>query len=158
MIVMGSVGNTTNVPDRFTYQRSSDIKEWSAKEEQRTKDISKYVSDKIFEGGWHEYYEENNVETLDTYVIDGDGQLKDEEITLEKMNLVYTQNWDENEKRVKQGKAVTGSTYYSVYGEDGDINESLFAYKTKADAEHAMKLYIDERKQYIEYLKRKAGK
>lgn len=143
---MGSIGNT--VSETFTYVRSPELKDWTDKEEQRTREMSRFVIDKTFEGSYQEFYEENTVEDLETITIPGDANFKEQEITLSKMNLVYAQNWDENDMRVKQGKAVTGSTYYLVQTGDGSIDETNFAYKTKADAEHAMKLYIDREKQY----------
>ena len=144
--------------ETFEYVRSSDIRPWSQKEEERTKEMSSYVTSKIFEGGYEEFYAENNVDTIETFIIDGQGVYKDEEVTVEKLNLVYTQLWDENDMRVKRGKAVVGSTYYAVYGDDGAIDETNFAYKTKADALHAAQLYIDEKEQWIQYYKRKEGK
>ena len=120
--------------------------------------MSEFVNDKLQTGGWNEYYEENVVEDIETYEIEGKGVLKDDEVTVSKMNLVYTQNWDENDRRVKRGKAVTGSTYYIVQTENGSIREDKFAFKTKADAIHAAQLYVDEEKQRIEYFRRREGK
>ena len=143
---MGSVGN--NVPaTTFVYTRSADIKEWSLAEEKRSSDMSAYVNNMINRGGFYEFYEENPVEDLDSYTIPAGGGFREEEVSITKMNLTYASNWDENDRRVKQGKAVTGSTYYVVQTENGSIDESQFAYKTKADAQHAMQLYIDREKQ-----------
>lgn len=157
---MGSIGNssTSTVEEKFTYQRSSDIKEWTDAEEKRSAEMSRYVNDKIFEGSYQEFYEENHVEELEKFEIPGQGVYKDQTVTVDKMNLIYAQNWDENDRRVKQGKAVTGSTYYLVQTEDGSVNETHFAYKTKADAIHAAKLYVDEQKQHIEYWKKRKGR
>ena len=56
---------------------------------------------------------------------------------------------------MKRGKAVTGSTFYSV-GEDGDsIDDSVLGYKTLADARHAVELYMDREKQFDEYMARR---
>ena len=160
---MGSIGNSTSsststVEEKFTYQRSSDLKEWTDAEEKRSREMSKYVNDKIFKGSYQEFYEENHVEELESFEIPGQGVLKDQTVTVDKMNLIYAQNWDENDRRVKQGKAVTGSTYYLVQTEDGSTDETNFAYKTKADAIHAAKLYVDEQKQLVEYWKRREHK
>lgn len=155
----GVRNNSAPVEERFEYKRSADLKEWSTSEEKRTADMSKYVSDKIRTGEeFQEFYEENVVEELSKIELPGNGVFKDDEISVTKMNLVYAQNWDENDRRVKQGKAVTGSTYYVVQTEDGAIDENHFAYKTRADAEHAMKLYVDEHKQRVAYWNRREGK
>lgn len=157
---MGGRGNSgvrnTAAEERFEYKRSADLKEWSASEEKRTAEMSKYISDKIRTGdSFQEFYEENAVEELDSVTIPGDSNFREEEVSITKMNLVYAQNWDEEDRRVKQGKAVTGSTYYVVQTDNGSIDESNFAYKTKADAEHAMKLYVDEERQRRAYWARK---
>jgi len=125
------------------------LKPWSKAEDQRSKEVSKYVYDKVFKTGDspQEFYEENVVEELYKEPLKFEGY-RDDEISISKMNLVYTQNWDENDMRVKQGKAVAGSTYYVVQTDDGAIDENNFAYKTKADAEHAMKIYIKELTEY----------
>lgn len=127
-------------------KREKELKPWSKSEEKRTEAMSKFISSKLRAGSeWGEFYEENELETLDdyTYVIRVPG-FKDNEVTLTKMNLIYAQNWDENDNRVKRGKAVTGSTYYTVQDSDGAIMEDKFAYKTKEDAIHSMKLHIKE--------------
>lgn len=151
---MGSVG-ASKLEEKFVYIRSSDIKDWSNAEEKRSNEMTQYIYSKITEGSFNEFYEENPVEELDSYTFERDSNFKEDTVSITKMNLVYAQNYDENDKRVKQGKAVTGSTYYSVQTEDGAINESQFAYKTKADAQHAMKLYIDREKQRRAYWARR---
>lgn len=137
--------------EKYGGQKSTEnesVKPWSKAEEKRTSETSKFIFNKINEGEeWQEYYEENFVEEIAKHTISIPGY-KDEEVTLQKMNLTYVQNWDEEGNRVKKGKALTGSTYYVVYGEDGSIDETNFAYKTKADAEHAMQLYIQEITEY----------
>lgn len=121
-----------------------EIKPWSEAEQKRSSEMSRYVVDKVYRtGDDEEFYEENFVEDIDSVVIKAPGY-KDEEVTLSKMNLVYAQNYDEEDRRVKKGKAVTGSTYYVVQTDDGAIDENCFAYKTKADAVHAMELYVKE--------------
>lgn len=120
------------------------IKPWSKAEAQRSKEVTKYITSKTrVTKEYQEFYEENFVEDIYKEPLNFEG-FHDDEISISKMNLVYAQNWDENDNRVKQGKAVTGSTYYVVQTEDGAIDETNFAYKTKADAEHAMKIYIKE--------------
>ena len=120
------------------------IKPWSKGEEKRSKEMSKFVMDHLRAGDeFGEFYEENAVEEYDPILLRYPG-FEDDEVSISKMNLVYAQNYDENEMRVKKGKAIPGSTYYVVQTEDGAIDETNFAYKTKADAEHAMQLYIQQ--------------
>ena len=152
---MGSKGNSTQTEERFEYKRSEDIKEWSQAEQKRTAEMSRFVIEKTFEtGDYNEFYEENTVEELEKAVIPASDRPA-EEVSITKMNLVYTQSRDEEGRRVKQGKAVTGSTYYLVQTDNGSINETNFAYKTKADAQHAMRLYIDEETQRRAYYARR---
>ena len=98
-----------------------------------------------------EFYDENCLETIETFEFKGDGNFRDDEIEVRKMNLIYAQSWDENDRHVKKGKAVTGSIYYVVDDSNGSIDETNWAYKTKADAIHAAKLYM---KQTIEWRKK----
>lgn len=124
------------------------IKPWSKGEDKRTKEMSKFVMDHLKAGeDFGEFYEENVIEEYEPTVLKYEGY-KDDEISVSKMNLIYTQNYDENEMRVKRGKAVTGSTYYVVQTDNGSIDETNFAYKTKADADHAKELYIQELNKY----------
>ena len=106
---------------------------------------------------YNEYYESNHLDDVATYLIEGQGVLKDNEVVISKYNLVYARNWDENDNRVKEGKAVTGSTYYHVSDDNGAIDETHQAYKTKADAIHAAELYVDQQRQLVEYYKKKRG-
>ena len=136
------------------------LKPWSAAEEKRSREMSKYVIDKLHAGDeFAEFYEENYLEDIDSYTFEADAANNENIVTLGKMNMIYAQNWDENERRVKKGKAVTGSTYYVVQDWNGSIDENCFAYKTKADAMHAMKLWIEEekesRKKWLERRKNK---
>lgn len=128
--------------------KENEIKPWSKAEQKRSEEISKWVGDKIRTGDeFGEFYEESFVEDIATKEIPEGGGLREDTLTCSKMNITYVQNWDENDRRVKKGKPITGSTYYIVQTEDGAIDESHFAYKTKADALHAMELYYrDEMK------------
>ena len=129
------------------------IKPWSATEEQRSREISDYVTKMIHTGGFEEFYEQNEVDEIyrqdiSEYCIPG---LMPDEIVISKMNLIYAGYWDEDDNRVKKGKPVTGSIHYMVQTEhDGAIDEDRPAYKTKADAIHAMELYLDYLKHYKE--------
>lgn len=158
---MGGRGNANNrnsgsnsIPERFEYVKDPELKDWSTAEEKRNTDTTKKIYSLLNEGSWNEFYEENYVENVETFTISAEGW-RDEEVTVDKMNVVYAQNWDENDKRVKQGKAVTGTTYYTVQGDDGAVNEENFAYKTKEDAIHAAKLYVDRQKKYRDWASRR---
>lgn len=130
-------------------EKQEKLKPWSEAEARRSKEMSKYVNDKLRagDGGFGEYYEENHLEDLASYTFKRDVANVEDTVTVSKMNMIYAQNWDENDRRVKQGKAVTGSTYYVVQNMDGSIDETHFAYKKKEDAIHAMKLWIKEEEQ-----------
>lgn len=128
-------------------EKDNAIKPWSKAEEKRSQEMSKWVNDKLRTGSFGEFYEETFVEDIVTKKLPASKRFKEDTLTLSKMNITYAQNWDENDRRVKQGKPVTGSTYYVVQTDDGSIDESCFAYKTKTDALHAMELYYrDEMK------------
>lgn len=122
-------------------EKDNAIKPWSKAEEKRSQEMSKWVNDKLRTGSFGEFYEETFVEDIVTKKLPASKRFKEDTLTLSKMNITYVQNWDENDRRVKQGKPVTGSTYYVVQTDDGSIDESCFAYKTKTDALHAMELY-----------------
>ena len=117
-------------------------KPWTAAEEARTKEISDMINQKLNEGGWCEYYDQDgedyDVETIE-FAVPG---RKDTEISISKSWLTYVHSWDENERSVKRGGKVPGTTYYSV-GDDGEIiDENYLGYKTLADARHAAALYM----------------
>ena len=137
----------------MNYEEQKTIKPWSAAEEKRSREISAYVNKMIHIGGFEEFYEQNEVEEIyrqdiSEYHIPG---LIPDEIVISKMNLIYAGYWDEDDNRVKKGKPVTGSIHYMVQTEhDGAIDEDRPAYKTKADALHAMELYLDDLRQYKE--------
>lgn len=130
--------------DKTAPPKEEKVKPWSKAEEKRSVEMSKFINSKLrVSQEFGEFYEENPVEEYEATPLRFPGY-KDDAISVTKMNLIYAQNWDENDNRVKQGKAVTGSTYYVVQTDDGSIDETNFAYKTKADAQHAMQLYIEE--------------
>lgn len=131
--------------NKFVYERDPNIKEWSTAEDKRNVEISKKLFSMLNQGDWEEFYEENFMENIKSYKVSSG------EVTVDKMNLVYSQNYDENDRRVKQGKVVTGTTYYVVQTEDGSIDETHFAYKTKEDAIHAAELYVDRLKKYNDW-------
>lgn len=144
---MGSVGN--QVEQKFTYQRSAGLKEWSAAEQKRTEETSKMVDRYLNAGGeWGEYYDTKGEEVFSQELSNAEYGLKDGiEVTITKEYFVYNHNYDENDRRVKMGKKVTGSTYYTV-GIDGEVlDENVGGYKTYADAKHALDLDLDWRKQ-----------
>jgi len=125
--------------------KKEEVKPWTKTEQKRSEEMSKYVNDKLHVGEeFGEFYEETPVEEIASRILPATKNYKQDEVTITKMNITYVQNWDENDRRVKKGKVVTGSTYYVVQDDNGSIDESCFAYKTKADAIHAMELYYQE--------------
>ena len=126
--------------------KKEELKPWSKAEQKRTEEMSKYVNAKLRAGmdsgaEFGEFYEETSVEEIASRELPAGNRYREDEVKVTKMVMTYAQNWDENERRVKKGKPVTGSTYYVVQDDNGAIDESNFAYKTKADALHAMELY-----------------
>ena len=144
---MGSIGSQTE--QKFVDQRSADLKEWSAAEQKRTDETSKMVDRYLNAGGeWGEYYDTVGEEVFSQELSNAEYGLRDGiEATITKEYFIYNHNYDENDKRVKMGKKVTGSTYYTV-GIDGEVlDENVGGYKTYADAKHALDLELDWRKQ-----------
>lgn len=144
--------DTEMTQERFVYEKDPEIKDWSKAEEKRSEETSQMIDKYHRAGGeWDEYYEENFVEEIETITYYDEWRGREHEISISKMNFTYVHNWDENDNRVKRGKAVTGSTFYSV-GEDGDsIDDSVLGYKTLADARHAVELYMDREKKHNAY-------
>lgn len=152
---MGSVGNG-NTQDTFKYERSSDIKAWSDKEDERTRATSDMVIEYLNRGGFGEYYEEENLDIVDTIEIGSEYGFRDgTEITIAKNRVVYASNWDENDNRVKRGKAITGTTFYTVAIDGEVLDDSHPMYKTVADAKHDIALNLDYYKQREAYDKAK---
>ncbi len=147
---------TQATTEKFEYKRSEDIKEWSKAEEKRTRETSEYINKMHRAGdGWDEIYEENFVENIETFTYYDAWRGVEHEVTIAKSNFTYVHSWDENDNPVKRGKAVTGSTFYTV-DEDGDyISDDALGYKTLADARHAARLFMDREKQFDHYM---AGK
>ena len=134
--------------EKFEYKRSNNIKAWSAAEEKRTQETSQMVSRYENAGGeWYEYYDSDMEEVFTDEIGEEYGVREGTEIAIYKEWFIYNKNWDENDRRVKKGKRVTGSTFYSV-GINGDIlDENVSGYKTLADAKHALELELDFMKQ-----------
>lgn len=151
---MGSIGNG-NAEKPFVYQRSTDLKEWSKAEQKRTEETSRMVNDYLWAGGeWSEYYDTEGEQVFSQELSAAEYGYRDGiEATITKEHFVYKQNWDENDNRVKRGKTVTGSTFYTV-GIDGEVlDENVAGYKTLADAKHALALELDYVKQREAYYK-----
>lgn len=126
------------------------LKPWSPSEEKRSKEMTKFISDRLNAGDeFCEFYEENVLQEYPVVKLSFPGY-KDDECSITKMNLIYTKNWDENDNCVKKGKAVPGTVYYMVQTDDGAIDETTWAYKTYSDAEHAMNLFIQDLRKFRE--------
>lgn len=144
---MGSIGNT-NTATTFVYTRSSDIKEWSFAEENRTQETSRMILDYENAGGeWREFYDTDGEEVFTQELGAEYGTRTGVEAQITKEWFFYNRNWDENDRRVKQGKKVAGSTFYSVSINGEILNENVAGYKTLADAKHALQLELDYMKQ-----------
>lgn len=120
-------------------KENAPIKPWSEAERKRSKELTQFLHSKLnCTDEWQEFYEEDVIDSVPGY----DSGL----VSIYKCRLIYAQNWDENDNRVKQGKTVPGTTYYTVETEDGPVDEECWAYKTLADAKHAMELYVADHK------------
>lgn len=135
---------------QFVYVRDASLREWSETEEKHAVDMTKKIGHYIYD--LSEFYEEQwDEEPLYYETLSGNG-FSDEEFAVYKSRVVYSGKWDENDELVKQGKAISGTTYYVATSENsGDVDESHFAYKTKEEAIHALKLFVDREKQFRDY-------
>lgn len=135
--------------NKFQYKRSPNIKPWSASEEKRTQETSRMVIDYEYagDGEWREYYDTDYEEVFAQTLGDEYGTRSNVEAIITKEWFYYNRNWDENENRVKKGKRVTGSTFYSVAIDGNILDENVAGYKTLADAKHALELELDFMKQ-----------
>lgn len=120
---------------------------WSPAEDKRTKEHSRKLYDLVNTDGWGEIYEENGIDEVESYNVVsnwGPNKGRQGQVTIYKNNIVYAGNYDENDRRVKQGKAIPGTTYYDV-AHDGDmIDENIMGYATLNDARHAAMIYIKD--------------
>ena len=64
--------------------------------------------------------------------------------------VIYAQNWDESDNRVKQGSAVPGTVYYTVSINGEILDENIIGYKTYNDAKHALDLELARMKKAAE--------
>lgn len=134
----------------FSYSRSSDIKEWSTAEENRTKETTKMVDSYLYAGDsgeFMEYYDTVGDDVYTQRLGEEFGTRESTEATIMKEQFTYAQNWDENDNRVKKGKKISGTIYYTVAIDGETLNENVAGYKTLADAKHALALELDYMKQ-----------
>ena len=150
---MGSIGANANTP--FVYQRSADLKEWSAAEEKRTQETSRMVDGYWNAGGeWGTFYDTDGEQVYSAEVGEEYGMREGTELLITKEHFVYALNYDENDRRVKKGKKVTGSTFYTVSIDGQTLDENVAGYKTLADAKHALNLELDWLKQREQHYRR----
>ena len=138
----------------------ADVKPWSSVEEKRTKEISEliYRLEKLVDEYGVEYYTQGIGECVKSYDLIIPGRRRTE-ICIYKGHLVYAKNWDENDKRVKCGARVKGTTYYEVVDDGNVIDETYIGYKTLADAEHAAEIYMQyEIQKYVKESKMQNSK
>lgn len=125
------------------------IKPWSKAEEKRTKEASDMVM--------HYLYAGDDKEFMEFYDIDGEevypktlgkeyGTRDNVKAEITKEHFIYAKNYDENDIRVKKGKKVPGSTYYTVSIDEETLDENVAGYKTQKDAQHALEIELDWRR------------
>lgn len=133
-------GGNSAPAEKAPFKYVPTVKPLSPAEEKRTQDMHEKLRDWLFagdDGEFMEYYDYGD--SKEVYK----GDVAGEEVIIYKTHLVYADNRDENGKRVKEGKAVTGSTHYTVSVNGNDLDENIYGYKTFDDAKHALDLYAD---------------
>lgn len=148
---MGSVGNKKNTgtsEEQFKYTKSPDVKDWSEAEQKRTDETGKMVNKYLYAGGeYGEYYEQDGEDVYTDEIGEEYGAREGTEVVISKEWFIYNRNWDENDNRVKKGKKVPGTIYYTVSINGEVLDENVGGYKTLADAKHALELELDYIKQ-----------
>ena len=116
------------------------LKPWSTAEKKRAEEISKIVADYI--NDYPEYYETVAEEVYSKELGPEYGVRDGVDATIYREQVVYSQNWDEHDNRVKKGARIPGTVYYGVgiYGEI--LDENVIGYKTFDDAKHALDLEL----------------
>lgn len=121
-------------------------KPWTNAEKKRTEDISQQLFNKCYRtGDDNEFYEEDTVAEVEKLEFPQVTNFKESEITIHSNQLIYTKSWDENDRYVKKGGRVQGTTYYTVADNGDVIDENYMGYKTKEDARHAAMIYIRDK-------------
>lgn len=131
---------------RFVIAASSDTVKPLSKAELERCNKAKAIVMKCYESETEDYYEEEG----DEVYSEPDPTDPNVIWTIDKGWLVYTDSWDENERKVKRGGKVPGSTFYSVTC-DGDVwDERNIAQLTLADAQHFLKICQQDRAAWSE--------
>lgn len=142
--VEGNAGHVRYIGPRKDVVKK--VKPWSVSEANRAEKISSIVVDYLNRGPeWGYYYDVDGQEVYSVPLGDY-GYREDKEANISRMYVVYAQNYDENDRRVKKGSQVPGTVHYSV-GLDGEIlDENVIGYKTFEDAKHALEIELDRLK------------
>lgn len=118
------------------------LKPWSAAEQLRAEKISAKVYPYLIS----DYYDTTLSTVYEDEIGAEYGVREGTEVEILREQVVYAQNWDENDNRVKKGATIPGTVHYTV-GINGEVlNENLIGYMTYNDAKHALDLELDRMK------------
>ena len=115
------------------------LKPWSTAEQKRAEEVSSRVYEYLSKP---EFYDTTYDTVYETEIGSDYGVREGTEAKIYREQVVYAQNWDENDSRVKKGKAIPRTVHYTV-GINGEIlDENLVGYMTYDDAKHALDLEL----------------
>ena len=127
-------------------KEKKEVKPWSVAEQKRTEEASKMVHSYLYAGEdkeFMEFYDTDGEEVYTQKLGKEYGTRDNVEAVIMKEWFIYKHNWDENDNRVKKGKRVPGSIFYTVAIDGEVIDENVAGYKTEADARHALEITLD---------------
>lgn len=122
------------------------LKPWSFTEQKR----AEQVSEKIYPYLNSEFYDTTYREMYSTEIGADYGVREGTECVVFREQVIYAQNWDESDNRVKKGAAVPGTVYYTVSINGEILDENIIGYKTYEDAKHALDLELARMKKATE--------
>ena len=114
------------------------LKPWSSIEQKR----AEQVSEKIYPYLNSEFYDTTYREMYSTEIGEDYGVREGTECVVFREQVIYAQNWDESDNRVKKGASVPGTVYYTVSINGEILDENIIGYKTYEDAKHALDLEL----------------
>ena len=118
------------------------LKPWSAAEQLRAQQIS----EKVYPYLVSQFYDTTFSEVYTDEIGEEYGVREGTEVEILREQVIYAQNWDESDNRVKKGAVIPGTVHYTV-GINGEVlDENLIGYKTFDDAKHALDLELDRMK------------
>lgn len=119
------------------------LKPWSSAEQRRAEKISSEVYDYLINP---DFYDTVSEEVYNKEIGEEYGVREGTEATIDRVQVIHSSSYDQNDNRVKKGKPIPGTVHYvaAIYGEI--LDENLIGYKTFDDAKHALDLELDRMK------------